>query len=704
MHPLSLAGELDMQLVQLLQMLRDNPDLFAFVEGNGIEASGMRSNSTVLAVTSLRLCAKYRDPSGCPEGDSCQKLHMCRSYVLGNCKFGPRCRFSHDFRDEHNRDLCYENKVEGLPFDNIQKLLLPNDPSLLPQICNTYKVAGGNECEFNEKCTRLHLCKQFVLGSCKFGDNCRRNHNLNDRKIQILLQKFMLTAYPNDEVLKLLWKKEQIHIATRSSSTSVNTKFDKLMGTPKHGSDGDGDTAMENDNEEEICLYHLLSECQFKERCLKSHAKLPYRWQKRGKLARIWEDIPDMETIEKQYCDPTNVSWNSVDFVRMTMDNNAVRRLSTANAVTKPDNFLLTTKWIWYWQEDVGKWITYGSQATTNEKAKSEVSSGDLEKAYEKDKNGGLTIVAGHFLYHINFTEMMQTNMTVGTRRDVRRRPLFVSRRDVEAARERVGVDNIPTHWDSASLSEISTSLVHVGKLSAEYKEVESLFRSTVDQSFAIISIKRVQNLELWDAFQRKREWMRKKNGGIKLEERKLFHGTSPEMVTAICQQNFDWRLCGTHGTAYGKGSYFARDASYSHHYAVASIKKAQPPVKVQVPNQTKKEPEKGFLSTILKVFGVSISDDSTASPLVSIPVPTSMPVKMVMFLARVLVGRYTRGDSSYQRPPELKTSVSTSVGSSVSSSLVLYDSCVDTEVNPNIFVVFEKDQVYPEYVIDYTS
>uniref|UniRef100_S4RP50 Poly [ADP-ribose] polymerase n=1 Tax=Petromyzon marinus TaxID=7757 RepID=S4RP50_PETMA len=202
-----------------------------------------------------------------------------------------------------------------------------------------------------------------------------------------------------------------------------------------------------------------------------------------------------------------------------------------------------------------------------------------------------------------------------------------------------------------------------------EYKEVESLFRKTVNQSFAIISIKRVQNLELWDAFQRKREWMRKKNGGIEIEERKLFHGTSPDMVTAICQQNFDWRLCGTHGTSYGKGSYFARDASYSHCYAVASIKK----------------------------------DDSAASPLVSVPVTTSMPVKTVMFLARVLVGRYTQGDPSYQRPPELKTSVSTYVGSSVSSSLGLYDSCVDTEVNPKIFVVFEKDQVYPEYVIEYT-
>jgi len=54
---------------------------------------------------------------------------------------------------------------------------------------------------------------------------------------------------------------------------------------------------------------------------------------------------------------------------------------------------------------------------------------------------------------------------------------------------------------------------------------------------------------------------MEELNGG-NVNERQLWHGTSFNLVDTICQQNFDWRLNTNH--AYGQGSYFARDASYS--------------------------------------------------------------------------------------------------------------------------------------------
>ena len=47
---------------------------------------------------------------------------------------------------------------------------------------------------------------------------------------------------------------------------------------------------------------------------------------------------------------------------------------------------------------------------------------------------------------------------------------------------------------------------------------------------------------------------MKKRNGGRSVAERKLFHGTDSKFVNAICCSNFDWRICGTHGTAYGNG------------------------------------------------------------------------------------------------------------------------------------------------------
>lgn len=38
------------------------------------------------------------------------------------------------------------------------------------------------------------------------------------------------------------------------------------------------------------------------------------------------------------------------------------------------------------------------------------------------------------------------------------------------------------------------------------------------------------------------------------INEKQLFHGTNSKHVDSICRNNFDWRLCGTNGTSFGKG------------------------------------------------------------------------------------------------------------------------------------------------------
>lgn len=86
-------------------------------------------------------------------------------------------------------------------------------------------------------------------------------------------------------------------------------------------------------------------------------------------------------------------------------------------------------------------------------------------------------------------------------------------------------------------------------------------------------------------------------------------------------------------------GSYFARDAAYSHHYSKSDSK------------------------------------------------------LHFMFLARVLVGSFVRGNASFVRPPAKE-----------GKSSAFYDSCVNSMSDPSIFVVFEKHQVYPEYVIQYRT
>ena len=69
--------------------------------------------------------------------------------------------------------------------------------------------------------------------------------------------------------------------------------------------------------------------------------------------------------------------------------------------------------------------------------------------------------------------------------------------------------------------------------------------------------------------------------------------------------------------------------------------------------------------------------------------------LRQFMFLAKVLVGSYTTGRSSYRKLP---------LKNPLDPVRDLYDSCVDNIANLTIFVVFDTDQFYPEYVIQYST
>lgn len=93
-------------------------------------------------------------------------------------------------------------------------------------------------------------------------------------------------------------------------------------------------------------------------------------------------------------------------------------------------------------------------------------------------------------------------------------------------------------------------------------------------------------------------------------------------------------------GAIYGRGSYFALNASYSHHYT--------------------EEANDGL---------------------------------RCMFVARVLVGDFTQGNPSLKVPPP--KDASDPYGRT-------YDSTVDNMTAPSIFVTYDMGQSYPAYLIKY--
>ncbi|KAM6937071.1 protein mono-ADP-ribosyltransferase PARP12 [Xenentodon cancila] len=655
-----------------LEVLRDAGKV-AIGLGHRRAAHGqvMRPVDLVVVKTSLRLCQKKA--GACMQ---CDGLHLCRFYVSGGCTFGQRCKNSHSLATPYNAELLRRNGLDGLTEKQLFLLFLQNDPYLLPEVCPHYNKGDGQfgSCKFSTSCTKLHVCQHYLQGDCKFGSSCKRAHTVDATGMKV----FQRFSQENIMNLDKIYKNKFIIMDQQGRKAAVvpevKTDTRQPFCQPPLNSPASptksvcASKPMTDAEKNEICLFFLRRNCSFREKCARVHWHLPYKWQVLDKDGVTWKDLLNMEDIERAYCDPARdtshvddplptstlmkfLSLQSfasrteqyVDFKTMRYGGSPVRRLSSPSSITKPPHFILTTQWVWYWQDDSGSWQEYGQgdgDAT--------VTSPTLENLYLEDKDAHIPFQAGKHQYVLHFKDaagterMYQQNLKYKTKREVRRRPHFVSSHDMEtmlnsastSASSSSTPESFPSYWDKTALPDFGHKLVLLSKSAKDYNMIEKLFKATMPQS-RIYSIERIQNPYLWGIFQWQKKGMQQENGGKLVDQKYLFHGTEETFIKPICNQNFDWRICGAHGTLYGKGSYFAKDASYSDRYSRGSPHK-------------------------------------------------------IMVVALVLVGEYTKGASSYVRPPQK------------AGSRTFYDSCVDNERNPSIYVIFEKMQIYPEYLIKY--
>ncbi|NWV88874.1 PAR12 polymerase, partial [Machaerirhynchus nigripectus] len=605
------------------------------------------------------------------------------------------CKYSHDILNAENKKVLKKHDLSGLSEDALQVLLLQNDEFFLPDTCPFYNKKDG-PCMQQNNCSKLHVCRHFLKGKCKF-PRCILSHNLLDGHALKVLEtegidgktasnfqaicdykhvefnreqkkgnsglnqdfefdksrnitriKELKTTLQTDECTLPVPPSQVLFIQSSHAGPSSTVPAQSQDQLPTGAGDKDkgkkdnsSDEASKDnkkDNCDEICLFYVWKYCKNKDKCKSVHYHLPYKWEIHDGLS--WNELSMMEEIEKAYCDPKNSSMASknINFQTMTCSSSLVRRLSTPSSVTKP-TFLLTTQWIWYWKDNQDKWIEYGGQEEGN--SMTSPSSAVIENLYQADPNAVVPFQAGQHQYELSFKEMTQTNTVFKTRRQVRRRPKFVSSEDVKKIKRGQRDSSIPnqpcpSHWDASKLPDFGYEAVVISNVTSEYNGIKQQFHQSM-KNYSILKIQRIQNPSLWKVFQWQKEKMKKENGGKEVQEKLLFHGTDVNSVKTICSQNFDWRICGSNGTNYGKGSYFARDASYSHVYCQTT--------------------QQGYL----------------------------------MFVARVLVGDYVKGNAAYVRPPR-----------KCADQLRFYDSCVNDELNPSVFVVFEKHQIYPEYLIEY--
>ncbi|KAF7229210.1 protein mono-ADP-ribosyltransferase PARP11 isoform X2 [Nothobranchius furzeri] len=303
--------------------------------------------------------------------------------------------------------------------------------------------------------------------------------------------------------------------------------------------------------------------------------------------------------------------------------------------------------WCWFYLAECGVWHMFEIDPS----AACSVTSAQIEQCYNRNQRGVMEFYTAKYTYRLDFSVMRQINVTTGKQRPIKR-SLH------SATGFRFICDNlalpVPCHWERINTDE-TYQLIQLSRDTYEFKEVARLYERTMDHPLK--SIQRIQNLDLWEFFCRKKTQLRKVKRTLDIEERMLFHGTGHSNIQAICTFNFDWRLTGSHGDVYGKGSYFARDAKYSSKFCHTT----------------------GKHNTTLQRHGLAP------------PIFANEPHHKTMFLARVLVGEYTVGRPMYCRPPSKDASFTN-----------FYDSCVDDMANPKIYVIFDSNQIYPEYLIEF--
>lgn len=244
-----------------------------------------------------------------------------------------------------------------------------------------------------------------------------------------------------------------------------------------------------------------------------------------------------------------------------------------------------------------------------------------------------------HFSSSPAFPEGYQENCETGQRRSLRRVPIPIRPKNITTIPPKK--QQLPQQKEKEKQRTAAPSVTRLLKSVSpeEHESVKRKFKLTCRKT--ISKIEKVHHPALKASYDAYRDFTVAPGNGGDANERQLFHGTDTgtiQKITGGGNQCFDRAYTTTH--AYGKGVYFARDASYS-----ANVSYSQP-----------------------DVGGVQR-----------------------MFLCRVAVGASTKGRSDMKAPPER-----------CSATHTLYDSTVDSTANPSIFVVYKDAAAYPEYIITF--
>lgn len=242
-----------------------------------------------------------------------------------------------------------------------------------------------------------------------------------------------------------------------------------------------------------------------------------------------------------------------------------IRRLTTPSILSADVNLKFATAWRWYWQDSFGMWRNFPQNSSDVIEATAACLSDDIEAKFL----AGLDqCIFEEQKVMFDFKAMVQVNRQTGKQKKIRRRPQFISKEQRgQYTSPTVSVSDgevvRPWYWNTGKnetlLTPSSYRLVDVDEASEMLANVRLLFsRSMSGKSFEIISVRSVQNAQLWTKFVRLRSQL--KTNGLKLAEKFVFKEAAEKELSGICQQGFPICTC-RQGENYPSQNTFTTDA-----------------------------------------------------------------------------------------------------------------------------------------------
>ncbi|XP_053326921.1 protein mono-ADP-ribosyltransferase PARP15-like [Spea bombifrons] len=236
----------------------------------------------------------------------------------------------------------------------------------------------------------------------------------------------------------------------------------------------------------------------------------------------------------------------------------------------------------------------------------------------------------------IAFNENIQKAYSQVFQREIRNSQETQQKADI-MVKVNKGLIGGPDHWKHMGQNNYMSVILH--KDSAEYKNVANNFMSAKNKNVKLISIERIQNAKLWASYA-----IHKLHVDIQYpyqdNEKHLYHGTTYEATKKINHHGFNRSFNGKNATVFGKGTYFARDASLSCQDLY------------------------------------SVRDENG---------------KKYVYQAAVITGRFCLGHSSYIEPPATQE-----------NPTILFNTTADRVNDPSLFVIYGDCHAYPEYLITF--